>query len=474
MKMDVHGLLRLFSKSARILIILVCFESLQAGPLQDAAGKNGCFQYQDPTTIEPLKKYVEPAMDQGCVACHLDCSQLSAADQENPPEYYLKAKEPELCMDCHATLDKDLAPAHDNQPFEKSKCTGCHDPHSSDMPKLLLPDSHGPYAARLCSACHPAPVDGKIGLTDENVDTLCYSCHTNFKEEIAGAGSRHKVLSESDRACMECHDPHAARQEYVLKKPAQDLCLDCHIAKPGQAAKQQSVQGRALPPDLAANSKNPDTQYLELSSKFVHEPAEKSCLICHDAHASEYPRELRVPVHGLCMDCHGENAEKIVQSNKPFPLFNGLVSLPPKMFEKLTRFELEGKYVHEPVNISCTLCHDAHGSDYEKGLYAPLQELCLACHGPNAVGMYRTDQPYPLFGGRVIVPPKPFDNLKILNLGNGMVGHPAANHPVSGPATKDYKAFNCSSCHRPHSASTGPALLVSPKETLCTSSCHEL
>ena len=84
-------------------------------------------------------------------------------------------------------------------------------------------------------------------------------------------------------------------------------------------------------------------QYLKLTSKHVHEPAKKSCLICHDAHASEFPKELRAPVRDLCMDCHGPNSEKIVQSSQPFPLFGGLVSLPPKTFEKLTYLDSHGQ-----------------------------------------------------------------------------------------------------------------------------------
>src|SRR5512136_1822777 len=134
---DVQGFRSLIGQSARVLIVLACFASAQAGSLQEAIIKDGCSKYQDPKSIEPLKKFREPALDKGCVACHLDCDQLSPADQKEPPDYYLKAKEPALCMECHASLGKDLAPAHDNQPLEKSKCTGCHDPHSSDIPKML-------------------------------------------------------------------------------------------------------------------------------------------------------------------------------------------------------------------------------------------------------------------------------------------------------------------------------------------------
>jgi predicted CXXCH cytochrome family protein len=461
MKMDIHGFWSLIGKSARILIVLACFESTQAGSLQEPVlkGQGGCRQYQDPKSIEPLKKFVEPAMKQGCVACHLDCDQLSPANQKEPPAYYLKAKEPALCMDCHAK-GKDLSPAHDNQPLGKSKCTGCHDPHSSDIPKLLLKFSHGPYAARLCSACHPAPVDDKVGLTAANVDSLCYNCHTNFKAEMAGAKSRHKLLDKSKQSCMECHDPHAANQEYDLKKPAQELCVSCHDEPP---------KGDA--PLLTSDGTN--RQYLRLSSKYVHEPSKKSCLICHDAHASEFPKELRVSESDLCKGCHGPNSEKIVQSSQPFPLFNGLVSLSPKTFEKLSRFELTDKYVHEPVNVSCALCHDAHASDYATGLYAPVTDLCLACHGSNGIMLLRNNEPFPLFGGKVTVPPKTFGKLVRLNLISGILGHPTARHPVWVAATPDKAELNCVTCHASHSASTGPKLLVTDKKATCDK-CHEM
>jgi predicted CXXCH cytochrome family protein len=302
MKRDFCGVWRFIGQSARILmIILACFASAQAGSLQEAAIKKICSQYQDPKTIEPLKKYREPAMEKGCVACHLDCDKLTPAEQKEPPDHFLKAKEPEVCLECHASSGKDLGPAHDHQPLGKSKCTGCHDPHSSDTPKLLLKSSHGPYAARLCSSCHPAPVDGKVGLKAANADTLCYDCHSNFKAEMAGAGSRHKLLSQSNRACMECHDPHAANHEYHLKKPAQELCVSCHDEPPAQTAKKDP---------LPLTAEGTDRQYLKLSSKFAHEPAKKSCLICHDAHASQFPQELRVSMRDLCMGCHGPNSEK--------------------------------------------------------------------------------------------------------------------------------------------------------------------
>jgi predicted CXXCH cytochrome family protein len=148
------------------------------------------------------------------------------------------------------------------------------------------------------------------------------------------------------------------------------------------------------------------------------------------------------------------------------------VSLPPKSFEKLSRFELTGKYVHEPVNVSCAFCHDAHASDNAAGIYAPMTELCIACHGPNGRNIMRSKQPTPLFGGKVTLPPRSFEKLVTLEVVNGRFGHPTAQHPIFVAATKEKAEMNCASCHSSHSASTGPKLLITDKKEICQK-CHE-
>ncbi|MEJ2108601.1 MAG: cytochrome c3 family protein [Acidobacteriota bacterium] len=352
-------------------------------------------------------------------------------------------------------MHPDLEAAHDGEPLGNSRCTGCHDAHASNIDKRLPEFSHGPYDARLCSDCHADPVDGEVRLVAENINALCYGCHEEVQMRIEGAQSSHKLLSESDRSCVECHDPHAANQETVLIEPVYELCIGCHGEKPEKPSipsPQEVMQSERL-----EELNTEDGGYIDLSLEHVHAPVRKSCTLCHDAHASEFTAELHAPVYELCMECHGENAEIILNSDQPFPFLNGLVSLPPKSYEELPYLDLNEEFVHDPVLKSCVYCHNAHSSQNQDELYAPVNNLCLACHNDsNAERILKSSRPFPLFGGKVLLPPNTFEKMSELHLAKGgSVGHPMQNHPVYIPATDEEPEFNCLTCHISHAASTG-------------------
>ncbi len=460
MRITMDRFLNLLGCSALSLVFLAACAQLPAATLQQQVSEDGCLKYQDPKTVALQKKFRHPALDKGCVACHLDCRAPSPkGDGRQMPAYYLKANEPGLCLECHAAMKKDLAPAHDNQPLGQVKCSGCHDPHAANLPKRIPDFSHGPYGARLCSACHPAPVNGKVQLTAADTDSLCYKCHTEKRQ--GGAKNQHPPFSQSNGSCVECHDPHAANRKYFLKKPDRVLCLGCHDSNAQRITGQPSSQNQSGKPKL-----------INLSSKHVHEPVGLSCLVCHNAHSSDFPKGLRAPVYDLCMGCHGADAEKITGSSQPFSLFDGQVTLPAKPFEKLTQLDLSSKYLHEPVGKSCVFCHDAHASDFSKELHAPVDDVCISCHGADAPKIVQSSQPFPLFDGQVILPPKAFEQLRYLELTPDGKGHPTMNHPIHGPATADKAELNCLTCHTPHSTSSDPHFLVTDKKSLCLH-CHK-
>jgi predicted CXXCH cytochrome family protein len=72
---------------------------------------------------------------------------------------------------------------------------------------------------------------------------------------------------------------------------------------------------------------------LRVEKKYVHGPlASGGCLVCHDPHASRYPRLLVSDSDSFCFHCH--EAERVAR--------------------------IEG---HAGLQGGCTQCHDAHASD---------------------------------------------------------------------------------------------------------------
>jgi len=125
------------------------------------------------------------------------------------------------------------------------------------------------------------------------------------------------------------------------------------------------------------------------------------------------------------------------------------------------------KYVHEPVRHSCTICHDPQASQSPTLLRAPLNDLCLECHGAGE----RPGDTVALFNGRVKVPGTLLHGLRPLPV---RAGHPVPYHPVFVPAGMGLPEINCLSCHTPHASDGSPQLLVSGAEGrkgLCVK-CH--
>jgi predicted CXXCH cytochrome family protein len=125
------------------------------------------------------------------------------------------------------------------------------------------------------------------------------------------------------------------------------------------------------------------------------------------------------------------------------------------------------KYIHQPVRVSCTICHDPQASEVPKMLRAATNDLCLECHGAGE----RPGATVALFNGRVKVPGALLRGLRPLPV---RAGHPEPYHPVFVPAGMGLPEINCLSCHTPHASDGSPQLLVSGaagRKGLCVK-CH--
>lgn len=126
-----------------------------------------------------------------CMTCHEVHGRLVRADI------------PALCGGCH---DADDHPRLE-VPVARG-CTSCHDPHGTDTASLIMVNQHVPFAEGDCSSCHD-PDDVEILRQDD----LCLACHD--EPEMAGA---HAVRGEaSGTLCVDCHSPHAAGKEFLIR-----------------------------------------------------------------------------------------------------------------------------------------------------------------------------------------------------------------------------------------------------------------
>lgn len=106
---------------------------------------------------------------------------------------------------------------------------------------------HGPYAARMCQACHEAAATNALVMP---ADQLCSRCHEfDLDRKVI-----HGPLASG--GCLVCHDPHSSRYASLLVSESDTFCVHCH--------------------DQAA-----------IASIAAHEGVGDWCTACHEAHMSD-------------------------------------------------------------------------------------------------------------------------------------------------------------------------------------------
>ncbi len=203
-------------------------------------------------------KTVHPAVAMGCATCHaaIDASDIPHK-KKNKIARGLSAEQPALCYGCH-----------DKAPFNKKTvhaavgmgCTGCHNPHASKNPKLIvspMPDLcytchdktafskktvHPPVASGDCLTCHIPHSGDNPSLLSTPVPDLCIMCHDKMisgKHVLAGYGSGgHPISGKADPSrpgkelsCASCHTPHSSINPFLFTNATDGsggLCLTCH------------------------------------------------------------------------------------------------------------------------------------------------------------------------------------------------------------------------------------------------------
>jgi DmsE family decaheme c-type cytochrome len=250
-----------------------------------------------------------------------------------------------------------------------------------------------PGAATGCEACHGPgeahadsgdPEDINRFLVDEGGRTAdaCLECHKVGTLMNWDYGQH----ASTDVSCVDCHRIHGEeKRRALLAKDEPDLCFLCH----------EDQKARFYLP-----SRHP------LKEGYM------ACTQCHQVHDDRFAYiQEGERSRELCLTCHAE--------------YHG-----PFIFE------------HSPVEESCAICHDVHGTVANNLLVQNEPFLCLQCHQPHfhsgleaMEGTYSpiSDPPGDDTDGPVIDYP-PFGDI--------------APHTSTADAFKRVMLTKCSQCHQ--------------------------
>jgi predicted CXXCH cytochrome family protein len=335
------------SRQTRLLFAVLLASGLAAAwsgaAAQGAAAQESCTTAQCHAAL--LKgKNVHAATDP-CTNCHE--ATATPHPQKGKATFKLTQEPPALCQTCHDAFGtkSDVHP-----PAKEGMCTTCHNPHSSDEPKLLqqplkdlcltchselasFKNLHGPFSAGDCTACH-APHESNIKpLLLKQGDELCATCHVEVPDWL----KKTEVHPALQGGCTSCHNPHGSAHPKLLSEEGAALCFQCHDQI------QEKVE----------------------KSPVVHAAVKsaKGCMSCHSPHSSDNRKLLPADEKDTCLGCH-----------------KGIVT------KDMT-------VVHGPIAKGlCTPCHNPHGSQNAKLLekefpqadYVPYTDtayaLCFSCH----------------------------------------------------------------------------------------------
>jgi len=277
------------------------------------------------------------------------------------------------------------------------QCSSCHDPHNDTIKCFLV--------AGTCSTC-PCP-------SGEDRSELCDACHY-----MGGGGVRenfpHLNKSKVRGGCSACHTMHAKKGR-VLKDRPEEICLRCHGPSGGPDERAQSnifsliIKKSAHP--VQETSKYHVTNEV-LPEKDPSMPRHVSCLDCHNVHMVR-PGERLAWIRGtdlggvrkkaaekeseVCYNCHSDSL------NLPSGSYNIRLEFDPANasyhpVERVSKGRSKSllRDISQGSLITCTSCHEPHGSDYSPLLQANYNttdgaestyayQLCYNCHDRNSI-----------------------------------------------------------------------------------------
>ena len=163
------------------------------------------------------KKMTGPGANAACLKCHE--SQRTQSDWR----FSRHGTSGVACYQCHNVhpeKKKDVFP-HMLVKDQPETCFTCHPDQEAQM---NWPSHHPIREGRtLCSDCHNVHGAGLTKFRNApNSRELCLSCHAQYRGPFI---KEHSPVADD---CTQCHRPHGAAEDNLLKASEPMLCMRCH------------------------------------------------------------------------------------------------------------------------------------------------------------------------------------------------------------------------------------------------------
>lgn len=381
---------------------------------------------------------VMPNSSKECAICHIRW--VRAFDRTELPKDIMqsvlerRAGSGDMCLSCH---DGSVTDSRFKVWSTRHHTTDSVPSASVKIPTETFPlDDKGRMTCATCHTAHAVPDSSDlktvIFLRRPNIDSsFCLACHPehaqksdlqhplgqvdySIPQEILDAGGKtstdgHTVI------CQTCHEPHGARNAWMLVLPPSKLCIACHTEKspetnPPAGAPVHHI-GRVysgfVPPETLLDER-----------AVFGSNGELSCLSCHRLHDASGAKPLLIRKNedsSLCLDCHKK--ERAVLDSPHDLRFSS-----PETINAAGQTALQSG--------PCGACHRIHGWARDvPETNRPHSSGCLECHqsgGPGSVNRLYVDS-------HTVGTTVPDDM------------------PVVLPLDEGTNSIGCLTCHDPHS-----------------------
>ena len=223
-------------------------------------------------------------------------------------------------------------------------------------------------------------------------EKACTTCHATINDHFshtthAKAFRQNPRNEREGRVCEACHGPGSLHIKNPIDKSTligfssrsgnsievmNGQCLACHLGGqrihwPGSIHDSSQL--------ACSDCHNPMAKFSR-DGLLRKESVTETCYGCHAQQRAEFRRRSHMPLPEgkmTCTDCHnphGSATQKLLQAET----VNGLCYR--------CHTEKRGPFIweHAPVRESCLNCHESHGSNHEKLLSSPRPFLCQQCH----------------------------------------------------------------------------------------------